>query len=234
MATALEQVLIQKGKKSDQVYNTQTMLPISEIQEDTIILKDGWLRAIIKVNGLNLDLRNDEEVMITLEQYKRFINSLNFPLQILVRNTYLDSTQYINHMQNSISTIDTPLLKEQGDLYVDFLERISSEQWLIFVKEFYVIIPFYSESNKNSIIKKPWREKLIDVLNAQEWIDKIIGRYRTFIRNRRQLDIRASLVMEGLRSAGMRTERLELSAIVSLLFASYNPALHISQADFVE
>ncbi len=234
MATALEQVLIQKGKKSDQVYNTQTMLPISEIQEDTIILKDGWLRAIIKVNGLNLDLRNDEEVMITLEQYKRFINSLNFPLQILVRNTYLDLTQYINHMQNSISTIDTPLLKEQGDLYVDFLERISSEQWLIFVKEFYVIIPFYSESNKNSIIKKPWREKLIDVLNAQEWIDKIIGRYRTFIRNRRQLDIRASLVMEGLRSAGMRTERLELSAIVSLLFASYNPALHISQADFVE
>ena len=234
MATALEQVLIQKWKKSDQVYNTETMLPISEIQEDTIILKDGWLRAIIKVNGLNLDLRNDDEVMITLEQYKRFINSLSFPLQILVRNTYLDLTQYINHMQNSISTIDTPLLKEQGDLYVDFLERISSEQWLIFVKEFYVIIPFYSETNKNSIIKKPWREKLIDVLNAQEWIDKIIGRYRTFIRNRRQLDIRASLVMEGLRSAGMRTERLELSAIVSLLFASYNPALHISQAEFVE
>ena len=41
MASPLEEQLIQKGKKSDQTYNTETMLPISEIQEDTVILKDG-------------------------------------------------------------------------------------------------------------------------------------------------------------------------------------------------
>jgi hypothetical protein len=37
----IEEQLIQKNKKSDQLYNTEVMLPISEIQEDTIILKDG-------------------------------------------------------------------------------------------------------------------------------------------------------------------------------------------------
>ena len=43
-----EQNQIQKGKH-DKVYNTETMLPISEIRNNTLILKDGGLRAILKV-----------------------------------------------------------------------------------------------------------------------------------------------------------------------------------------
>jgi hypothetical protein len=50
------------------------MLPISEIKNDTIILKDGGIRAILKVDGVNLDLKNFEEQEILLEQYKRFLN----------------------------------------------------------------------------------------------------------------------------------------------------------------
>ena len=234
MSSLLEEKLIQKGKKSDQLYNTETMLPISEIQDNTVILKDGWLRAIIKVEWLNLDLRNDDETLMVLEQYKRFINSLDFPIQILIRNTYLDLTQYIDYMQKSVSKITAPLLKEQWDQYISFLDKISAQQGLIFVKEFYVVIPYYSESNKNDMVKKPRWQKLLMVLDAQEGIDKIVGRYRSFIKNRRQLDIRASLVIEGLKGAGMRTERLEVKDIVSLLFSSYNPAVHVSQADFIE
>lgn len=233
MSALIEEKLIQKGKKSDQVYNTETMLPISEIQEDTIILKDGGLRAIIKVEGLNLDLRNNEDTIMVLEQYKRFINSLDFPIQILVRNTYLDLTQYIDYMQKSVSHISAPLLREQGEQYISFLDKISVQQGLIFVKEFYIIIPYYANSNQNDMIKKPRRQKLLMVLDAQEGIDKIIGRYRTFLKHRRQLDIRANLVMEGLKGAGMRTERLQVKNIVSLLFSSYNPAIHVSQADFI-
>jgi hypothetical protein len=124
----IEEQLIQRNKKSDQIYNTEVMLPISEIQEDTIILKDGGLRTIIKVEGLNLDLRNDDETVVILEQYKRFINALDFPIQILIRNTYLDLTQYINHMQKNVSTIQTPALKNQGNLYIEFLDKISAQQ----------------------------------------------------------------------------------------------------------
>lgn len=234
MVSLLEEKLIQKGKKSDQVYNTETMLPISEIQEDTVILKDGWLRAIIKVEWLNLDLRNDDEVMMILEQYKRFINSLDFPIQILIRNTYLDLTQYIDHMQKNVQQITAPLLKDQGEQYISFLDKISSQQGLIFIKEFYVVIPYYSESNKNEMIKKPRWQKLLMVLDAKDGIDKIVGRYRAFIKHRRRLDIRANLVIEWLKGAGLRTERLELKHIVSLLFSSYNPAVHVSQSEFID
>lgn len=123
-----EQMTIQKNKKSDSVYNTETMLRISEIQDDTVILKDGGLRAIIKVEGINLDLRNNDEALIVLEQYKRFINGLEFPIQILIRNTYLDLTEYIDYMQQRIAAIQNPTLKTQGKSYLSFMENISLQQ----------------------------------------------------------------------------------------------------------
>lgn len=43
------------------------MLPISEIHGDTIILKDGGYRNIIKVTGLNLDLKSEDEQMRIFE-----------------------------------------------------------------------------------------------------------------------------------------------------------------------
>jgi len=89
------------------------MLPISEIKNNTIILKDGGLRAILKITGLNLDLKNYDEQQIVLEQYKKFLNGLQFPMQILVRNTYLDLTKYLSYMNKNLSTIDNPALKSQ-------------------------------------------------------------------------------------------------------------------------
>jgi len=122
-----EQNKIQKGKH-DKVYNTETMLPISEIRNSTLILKDGGIRAILKVTGLNVDLKNYDEQQIILEQYKRFLNGLQFPIQILVRNTYLDLTNYINYMNQNVGNIDHPILKKQGEEYVNFLQEIDSQQ----------------------------------------------------------------------------------------------------------
>ena len=82
-----------KKAQSDNLFNTETMLPISEIKNWIVILKDGGLRSIIKVEWLNLDLKNYDEQQVILEQYKRFLNWLSFPIQILVRNTYLDLTE---------------------------------------------------------------------------------------------------------------------------------------------
>lgn len=174
----LEQNFIHKNKKSDSVYNTEMMLPISEIQDDTLILKDGGLRAIIKIEGLNLDLRNSDESLIVLEQYKRFINALDFPIQIQIRNTYLDLTQYIDYMTRSIKGIQSDALREQGQNYISFLDRISLQQGLIFVKEFYVIVPYYNSGTDASQINKPRWQKLLSVLDAKEGAEKIVARYR--------------------------------------------------------
>ena len=107
---------IQKSKQVN-MFNTETMLPVSEIKNETIILKDGWLRAVLRIQGLNLDLKNFEEQQIILEQYKKFLNGLDFPLQILVRNTYLDLSDYLGYVKGNVEQLFNPNLKQQGEAY---------------------------------------------------------------------------------------------------------------------
>jgi hypothetical protein len=87
------------------------MLPISEIRGDTIILKDGGIRSILRVTGINLDLRNGDEQEVIIEQYKKFLNGLDFPIQLLIRNTYLDLSMYLNFMKDKVSLIDNTTLQ---------------------------------------------------------------------------------------------------------------------------
>lgn len=222
---------IQKGRPNN-VFNTETMLPLSEVRSDTIILKDGGLRAIIKIDGLNIDLRNYEEQEATVEQYKRFLNGLDFPIQILVRNTYLELSDYITYMHDNVNKIENNELKGQGEWYIRFLDDINTKQWLIYVKEFYVIVPYYPLEQDENIHKSRWR-KLLDALSTRETPEKIVDRYRSFLRNDKFLDTRVNVVLEGLRGVGMAGERLGLSDIISLLFNCYNPDAHKDQASFV-
>ncbi|HMS91652.1 MAG TPA: hypothetical protein PKC87_05505 [Candidatus Absconditabacterales bacterium] len=220
---------IQKPKYEN-LFNTETMLPISEIRNDTIIMKDGGLRAILRINGINLDLKNGDEQQIVLEQYKKFLNGMEYPIQILVRNTFLDLSNYLTYIQGNLQNIENPVLKGQGEAYYRFLQNIDMQQGLIFNKEFYIIVPYYTdEQDKGQIQRSRWG-KLLDVLNAKDSIEKIVMRYRQFLKGKTGLETRVNLIVDGLNSMGIIAEKISTSDIISLIFRCYNPLLHSSQA----
>ena len=224
---------IQKPKHEN-LFNTETMLPVSEIRNDTLIMKDGGLRAILKINGINLDLKNGEEQQIVLEQYKKFLNWLEYPIQILVRNTFLDLSNYLTYIDSNIKNIENPVLKQQGEAYYRFLQNIDMQQWLIFNKEFYIIVPYYeSEQDKGQIQRSRWG-KLLDVLNAKDSVEKVVTRYRQFLKGRNWLDTRVHLIIDGLNGMGIGAEKIPTSDIISLIFRCYNPLLHSSQAPLIK
>ena len=223
-----------KKTQTDNMFNTETMLPISEIKNWIVILKDWWLRSIIKVDWLNLDLKNFDEQQVILEQYKRFLNWLNFPIQILVRNTYLDLTEYLWYLRSNLKEIDNPALKAQWQWYLSFLEWIDDQQWLIFVKEFYIVIPYYwDEKDAEQINRSRW-DKFLNVLNAKDDVEMIVDRYRNFIKWEQNIETRENVLIGWLSELWIQAERLETSGVVSLLFRMYNPLLDSSQARFVE
>lgn len=224
-----EKQIIQKGRQEAQ-FNTETMLPISEIKDGYLILKDGGIRAILKAEGLNLDLKNFDEIQTILEQYKRFLNGLEFPLQFLVRNTYLDLREYLNYVHQNISQLTPGALKEQGQRYESFLEDINMKQGLIYVKEFYIVIPYYEQDIDIDQVKKPWRSKFMDTLNSKDDMETIVSRYRNFVKGQKMLNTRISLIQEGLNSLGIKTELLNTKEVISLLFSIYNPLLDSTQS----
>ncbi len=220
--------------KSDSMINTENMLDISEIRWNTLILKDWGLRWIIRVFWLNLDLKNSEEQEIVVEQYKKFLNWLEFPVQILIRNTYLDLTDYIKYMDAKVNSLKNDVLKRQGQQYVNFLEDINARQWLIYTKEFYIVVPYYQDWDETENISKPWWRKFLDALDNKETPEKIVARYRTLIKNRNNLDARCNQVMNALQGMGVFCERLGLVDIISLLFKVYNPLAHKDQSEYKE
>jgi len=219
-----------KKSKHENLFNTETMLPISEIRNDTIIMKDGGLRAILRINGINLDLKNGDEQQIVLEQYKKFLNWLEYPIQIVVRNTFLDLSNYLNYISANIQNIENPTLKWQGEAYYKFLQNIDMQQGLIYNKEFYIVVPYYEgEQDKGQIQRSRWG-KLLDVLNAKDSVEKIVARYRLFLKGRSSLDTRINLIIEWLGGMGIGAEKITTSDVINLIFRCYNPLLHSSQA----
>jgi len=223
-----------KKTNADNMFNTETMLPISEVKNGIVILKDGGLRSIIKVEWLNLDLKNYDEQQVILEQYKRFLNWLSFPIQILIRNTYLDLTEYLSYLKKNLKDIDNPALKNQWNNYVKFLEWIDNQQWLIYVKEFYIVIPYYwDERDAQQVNRSRW-DKFLNILNAKDDVEMIVERYRTFIKYEQNIQTRENVLIAGLNDLWMQAERLDTAGVMSLLFRMYNPLLDSSQARFVD
>lgn len=226
----VEKEKIQNNKKNDNIFNTETMLNFSEIRWNTIIMKDWWIRWIIKVYWLNLDLRNYEEQLIVIEQYKRFLNWLSFPIQIVVRSTFLDLTDYVELMRKKVSQLDNQVLKNQWDNYVKYMDEINSQRGLIYTQEFYITVSYFPLENDTSIVRSPWRKKFLDALDTNDSPDKIVWRYRDFVKNRKHLDTRCNIIIEWLKWLGISCERIELNDIIPLLFKIYNPLSHKEQS----
>jgi hypothetical protein len=117
---------------------------------------------------------------------------------------------------------------------LSFLEGIDAQQGLVFVKEFYIVVPYYSEEMDSKQVNKSRWDKFMNVLNAKDDVEMVVERYRNFIKNQKQLQTRVSLIVEGLSGLRIQSEPLSTSDTVGLLFRMYNPLLDSSQAKFVE
>jgi len=209
-------------KAQETVESTDKYLPIEEIRWDTIVMKDGWLRAIIKCSWLNIDLKNSEEQQIVADRYARFLNTLDFPIQIVLRSTYLDLTNYLNYVKKNIEKINNEVLKWQWEQYFEFLKKLNDNQWFLFSKEFYMIVPYYGFDDKAKIRESQFN-KFMSALSNTPTAESIANKLRNLQKNKKHLNQRVSLVQSWLQWLWLETERLWLKEIVSLLFEVYNP-----------
>ena len=196
---------------------TQEFVPIKEVREGVIVLKDGGLRAIVAVSSVNLSLKSAQEQIATINQFQSFLNSLDFPVQIVVQSRKLDIRPYLLTLEDKMKDQREPLLKIQTASYIGFV-RDFTEQVAIMRKYFYVVVP-YEEASIS--IKKGFLGGLLG--NNRSGNSEKRTENSTFEEMRTQLDERVSVISGGLQSCGARTERLETEAVIELFYKTFNP-----------
>ncbi len=200
---------------------SQDFVPIKEVRDGIVILKDGGLRVILIVSSINLALKAEDEQVAIINQFQSFLNELDFPIEISIQSRRLDIRPYLLLLEERMKQQEEQLMKIQIKEYSDFI-RSFTEEVNIMTKNFFIVVPYESgstsanssggilkgilggSSNKNNGTKKE-----NDLANFEE--------------KRTQLDQRVNVITGGLGSMGIRSSQLNTEEVVELFYKTFNP-----------
>ncbi len=198
--------------------STQLHLRIAEIRDNTVVLKTGGLRAVLKVSSLNFNLKSEQEQNAIMYSYQSFLNTLEFPVQILIRSRKLDLDKYIDKMHGLADKQKNALLQKQTNDYIDYVQRLI-EYADIMEKEFYCVVPMDpSRAQGKTFIQKFW-----DRMHPADSVQSIMYRHKEFDDLKKTLNQRVTTVATGLEGCGLKTQELTTSELIALYYQIYNP-----------
>lgn len=197
---------------------TQDYIPIQEIRDGLVILKDGSMRAVLMTSSLNFALKSAEEQESILYQFQSFLNSLDFSVQIFVQSRRLDIRPYLALLEGRYKEQVNDLMKIQTQEYIEFIKNFT-ENTNIMTKNFFVIIPYTPAilNTDQTVLGK------INPLKRAKDETEAKGKVAAFEENRSQLEERVSVVEQGLVRSGVRVVKLGTEEIVELFYKIFNP-----------
>ncbi len=197
--------------------STQQYLDIAEIRDDTVVLKDGSLRAVLLVSSINFALKSEDEQNAIIQGYISFLNSLDFPLQIIIQSRRLAISGYLDSLLVKQKEQTNDLLRTQIAEYRDFITELVS-LGEIMAKRFYVVVPYAPAGGRRA----GWFSQLAAVFSPARVItlsESLFKKYRD------HLSGRIDKVVANLSSLGLTAIPLNTQSLVELYYNSYNNEL---------
>lgn len=195
--------------------STQQYLDIREIKNDVVVMRDGTLRSVLLVSSLNFALKSEEEQQAIVQGYVQFLNSFDFPMQIVIQSRKLNIEEYLDRLKKATREQTNELLKAQTDDYIRFISEFI-ELNEIMSKRFYVVVPYSAVSDK----RKGFFRRVKDVFSPTKTITL---NQEKFERYHAELQKRVGYVIGGLSSVGLATVQLDTQALIQLYYETYNP-----------
>ncbi len=207
-------------KKNTPTLSTQTYLKISEIRDDTLVLKNGGVRAVLSVSSINFNLKSEDEQNAIIYSYQGFLNMLEFPIQIVIRSKKLDIDEYLDKLRKVGEKQTNPLLQRQTYEYVEYIAKLV-EYADIMQKEFFVIVPNDPfRAQKINMI-----QKFMQNMQTKDSYETIKRRHDEFEQLKKSLNQRVSTVKVGLENCGLKVNQLTTKELIELYYNIYNPTV---------
>ena len=203
--------------------NTKQFVDIHDIRDGVIVLKNSSLRMILEVNSINFDLKSTDEQTAIISGFQNFINSLDFPLQIVIQSRRLDIKNYLTKTEAIVSKIDNELLRIQGVEYLRFVRSLT-DLANIMSKKFYLVVPFYLAETVDS--SKGIGERFKETFGSAK--GKIEGLTdQDFMVYQTQIKQRSDLLSTGLQEMGLVSRLLDKEELIKMFYSLYNPEFNL-------
>ena len=195
---------------------TQEFIPIKEVRDGVVVLKNGDLRAIVLANSINLSLKSIDEQKATIMEFQNFLNTLDFSVQISVQSRKLDIRPYLLLLEDRIKVQNEPLLKLQTREYIEFIRNFT-ESVSIMTKSFFVVVPYTHTILKSDsgIFGRMFSGKSKEEARLAKQVD--------FEEKRSQLEERVSVIQQGLGRCGINSAQLGTEEVVEVFYKVFNP-----------
>jgi hypothetical protein len=206
--------------------STQSTLQLSEVRDNMVVMIDGSMRAVIACKSINFDLMSDREREGVEYSYQNFLNSLNFPVQILVRSQRVDISQYLDKLVASRRAQDNMLLGVLMDDYINYIDVLSQEA-NIMEKTFYIVVPYFPGGDAANLLDqgKGFFGKLFaKPKNTVTRIDTA-----TYQKAKEEIKNRVDNVVAGMFQIGVQSTQLDTKSLGELYYNFYNPDTAVRQ-----
>ncbi len=203
------------------ISTTQDHLDIFDIKDNYTVLKNGTVCAVIQTTAVNFDLLSEIEQDAIIAAFSMLLNSITFPIQVVVRSRKLDISKYVEKVRKVESKIGDPLLKHQAESYRKFVQDVIKVNEVL-DKKFYVVV-----STSNVVVTHKgggafdWLIKLSGMQSKRVGVvnvEKILQDGRT------QLSPRIDHVIREFGRIGIKGKQLTTQELVELYFDIYNPS----------
>lgn len=140
-------------QKSNKKTSSRRQIDIEGVWDGILILPGKQYRIALKVSSVNFELKSEDEQDALIETYQSFLNSLSYPMQILVRIRELDLDKYLEEFRESVADEKEEVYKTQVQNYSEFVEGLVVTNKIL-ARNFYVVIPFIGSDTNFDIVKE--------------------------------------------------------------------------------
>jgi hypothetical protein len=195
---------------------TQDFVPIKDIRNGVLVLKDGSYRMMLLTSSINFGLKSRDEQTAIIAQFQDFLNSIEYSLQIFIQSKRFDIKPYLMLLEERQKAQLLDIMKVQVMEYIQFIKGFT-DQVNIMSKTFIVVVPY---SPRSATVKNN-AGPLGSLFGGSK--EKTHTSDETFEENRIQLEQRVSSIEQGLARCGLRTHRLGTEEITELFYRKFNP-----------
>ena len=195
--------------------STQSFVPVQEVRNGVVVLKDGGYRGIMMCSSLNFALKSELEQQAIIGGFQNFLNTLDFSVEIVIHSRKTDIRPYLNLLNERMQSQTSELMRIQLREYIAFIRNFI-EGSDIMTKTFYIVVPYTPASVSQVAGAIPFFGK--SAATATQ------GLNTSFEETRVQLEQRMALVSGGLAACGLRAIPLGTEEIIELLYRSFNVA----------